>query len=323
MPLDFADASLASTHQDFLAAAERIRNDALRTPLLRWARNTGQRTLRLKAENLQPIGSFKIRCGASVIGTLGNDVLQRGLSTVSAGNFAQGLALAAQRRGVHVTAHVPDTAPAIKLNALRQSGVTLVPQTPEKWWNIASSRITGADDGVFIHPVSEPAVIHGNGTIALELLEQWPEIDTVVAPVGGGGLISGIALALRAAGKHVRIVACEPEGAAPLAAAKRAGKPVQIEKQASFIDAIGSSRVLDSMWPLLNTLVDDVIVVPIKQAQIALRMLALDHHLIVEGAGAVAFAAALSSECGGENVAVILSGGNIDPARFCEILTRS
>ncbi len=316
----FQEATWNSSLGDFEAAAERIAGLALRSPLIPFS-DEGGRAIRLKAENLQPLGSFKVRCGANALAALSDKQLSGGIATVSAGNFAQGLALAARARGVRLTAHIQDSASPVKLEALRALGVTLVPQTPEAWMRIALSRETGADDGLFIHPVCEPAVIRGNGTIGLELAADWPELDTVVAPIGGGGLAIGIALAFRALGRPVRLVACEAEGAAPLAAAKRAGRPVAIERTPSFIDAVGSTSVLDAMWPLLNDLVDDVVVVSVDEVRAALRLLATRNHLIVEGAGALALAAAMSPKTGGRNVVAVLSGGNIDPATFCQILS--
>jgi threonine dehydratase len=184
-----------------------------------------------------------------------------------------------------------------------------------------STRDTGRDDGLFIHPVCEPDVIIGNGTIALELAEDWPELDTVVVPVGGGGLISGIALALKGIGHPARIIACEVETAAPLYPAMRSGEPVTVERQASFVDGIGSTRVLDEMWPLLRELVDDVIVVSVNDAEEGVRMATRTSHLVVEGAAGAALAAAMSPHCSGERVAVILSGGNIDPGQLSRILS--
>lgn len=315
----FAEKVRASTYEDFVAAADRIRGPALHTPLIPFETSDG-RSLRLKAENLQPLGSFKIRCGLNALAALTDQELAGGIATVSAGNFAQGLAVAAKWRGVQVTAHVPESASAVKMDALRSLGVAIVPQSIAEWMRIALSHHTGRNDGVFIHPVAEPAVIHGNGTIAIELVKDWPAIDTIVVPVGGGGLATGIALAFQALGREIRVVGCEIEGAAPLAAAKRAGRPVPIECQRSFVDAIGSSTILDEMWPLLDALVDDVVVVPLEAARHALQVLATRHHMIVEGAGAVALAAALSPQCGGRNVAAILTGGNIDSRSFCEIL---
>lgn len=311
---DLAGTLLHATRDDFEAAAARIAGDAIRSPLLPYP-DTGERTIRLKCENLQPLGSFKIRAGASAVAALD---APGPVVTASAGNFAQGLTLAARRRGLPVTVHAPDSAAGVKLEAVRSLGATVVTHPFDRWWEILATREGG--DGTFVHPVAEPAVILGNGSIGLELAADWPELDTVVIPFGGGGLSTGIALALRAAGCDVRIIACEAEGAAPLAAAFAAGHPVAIERQPSFVDGIGSGRVLDEMWPLLARLIDDVVVVPLAEIRAAVRALARHAHLVAEGAGAAALAAALSGSCGGRNVAAVISGGNIDPARFCEIL---
>jgi threonine dehydratase len=275
----------------------------------------------LKAECLQPIGSFKIRAATSALHALDPDILHRGIATASAGNFAQGLALAAQRRNVVLTVHVPDGAARVKIDAIVALGATIVRHSFTDWWTIMSTRDTGADDGVFIHPVCELGVILGNGSIGLELAEDWPELDTVVIPFGGGGLATGIALALRAISRKVRIVACEVETAASLTAAFSANAPVRIERRPSFVDGIGSNSVLAEMWPLVKELIDDVIVVTITEAEDALRELAFRCHMIAEGAGAVALAAAMSPQCRGTNVAAVISGGNIDTAKLCQILT--
>ncbi len=306
--------------QDFVDVAQRIRGDIIRSPLLPYA-GEGSKRIRLKAECLQPLGSFKIRPAASALQALQPELLQRGVATASAGNFAQGLALAARRRGIALTVHVPESAAKVKVNAIRGLGARIVVHSFTDWWSIMSTRVTGADDGVFIHPVCEAGVILGNGTIGLELADDWPELDTVVIPFGGGGLSSGIALALRARSRKVRIVACEVETSTPLAAAFAAGAPVKVERQPSFVDGIGSNGVLEDMWPLIKELIDDVVVVTLAETQAALRELALRHHLIAEGAGAVALAASLSERCKGSHVAAVISGGNIDPAKLCPILT--
>ena len=313
-----AAAAAAASLADFTAAARRIGGDAIRTPLLQ--HSTGARSIRLKAECLQPFGSFKIRCATNALAMLDPGAMRQGVATASAGNFAQGLALAAQRRGVALTVHVPDTAAAVKLAAISSLGARIVTHSFAQWWQIMSTRDTGAQDGVFIHPVCETAVILGNGSIGLELAEDWPELDTVVIPVGGGGLASGIALALRALERKVRIVACEIETAAPLAAAFAAGAPVRVERQPSFVDGIGSNCVLAEMWPLLRSLIDEVIVVSVRDAEAAVRELAFHQHVVAEGAGATALAAAMSPRCGGSNVAAVISGGNLDSARLCAIL---
>lgn len=311
---DLAPTLFAATLADFEEAARQIAGDAIRTPLLPYPADG--RCIRLKCENLQPLGSFKIRSGASAVAAL---AVPQPVTTASAGNFAQGLTLAARRRGIPVTVHAPDTAADVKLDAMRTLGATVVQHTFDRWWQILTDR--EAAEGVFVHPVAERSVILGNGSIGLELARDWPELDTVVVPFGGGGLSSGIALALRALDRKVRVVACEAETSTPLFSAFAAGKPVRVERRPSFVDGIGSSCVLEEMWPLLTRLIDDVVVVSLAEIRAALRALATQSHVIAEGAGAAALAAALSPKCGGHSVAAVISGGNIDPARFCEIVT--
>lgn len=183
------------------------------------------------------------------------------------------------------------------------------------------TRDTRCADGRFIHPVCEPAVMLGNGTIALELARQWQPIDSMFIPVGGGGLLSGIALGLRALGLRPRIVACEVETAAPLESSRRAGKAVAIQRQPSFVDGIGGGSVLDEMWPLLNRLVDEVVVVSLAEVKAAMRALARESHLVSEGAGAASVAAAMRSGAATGNSVAVISGGNIDPQVFAEIIT--
>lgn len=305
--------------QGFQAARTAIRGDIIRTPLLPFQSDSG-REIRLKAECLQPYGSFKIRAASNLLAGFTPEELRGGVACPSAGNFGQGLAYAASRRGVPLTVHAPANAAEVKLQAMRELGASVVVHPFDEWWQIMCTRDTGADDGLFVHPVCEPGVILGNGTIGLELAEDWPEFDTVVVPVGGGGLISGIALALRSIGHPARIVACEVETAAPLSAALEAGHPVAIDRQDSFVDGIGSTRVLDEMWPLLRELVDDVIVVSVAEAERGVRLAARQAHLIVEGAAGVALAAALSPSCPGDRVVALLSGGNIDHRQLCRIL---
>jgi threonine dehydratase len=221
---------------------------------------------------------------------------------------------------VPLTVHAPDTAAKIKLEAIRALGARIVMHPFPEWWSIMTSRDTGANDGLFIHPVCERGVILGNGTIGLELAEDWPSVDTVLVPFGGGGLSCGIALALRALSHRVRVIACEIETSTPLKAALQAREPVRVDRRPSFVDGIGSTGVLPDMWPLVRELIDDSIVVGIDDTKAALRDLELRHHLVAEGAGAVALAAARSPRCAGRNVAAIISGGNIDPAILAGIL---
>jgi threonine dehydratase len=306
---------------DFQCVTELISGDIIRSPLLPYLE--GPRVIRLKAECLQPLGSFKIRAASSALQAVDPHDLRSGVATASAGNFAQGLALAAQRRRIPLVVHIPDTAASVKIEAIKALGATIVMHSFADWWAIMATRNTGADDGTFIHPVCERGVILGNGTIGLELSQDWPDLDTIVIPFGGGGLLTGIALCMQALSHKVRIVACEIETAAPLAAAFAARVPVGVQRQPSFVDGIGSGRVLDEMWPFIKDLVDDVVVVTVDEARSALLDLAFRSHLLAEGAGAVALAAALSPRCGCTHVAAVISGGNIDPTVFGQLLKAS
>jgi threonine dehydratase len=311
---------LAATRADFERAASRMSADVILSPLL-LSHSSTPRRVGLKAENLQPFGSFKVRAGVAVLAAIEPAALARGVVTASAGNFAQGLAFAAQRRNVRLTVHVPETAAAVKVAAIESLGASIVRHSFDQWWQIMRTRAAGESAGTFIHPVCEPAVIIGNGTIGLELLQQAPSFDTVFVPFGGGGLVCGIAQALRCVGWQGRVIACEVETSTPLAAAFARGGPVAVERHASFIDGIGSKGVLEEMWPMLERLVDDVVVVSVMEAKAALRKLAVENHLIVEGAGAVAFAAALKAA---SQVSVaVLSGGNIDTSILQQVLTEA
>jgi threonine dehydratase len=305
--------------KEFTAAAAAIAEDAIQTPLLPF-RASPSGEIRLKAENLQQLGSFKIRAGANALAMLADADAAAGVATASAGNFAQGLALAAARRRIKLTVHAPSTAPAVKLAAIQALGALVETHSYSDWWQIMSTRHTGRADGHFIHPVCEDAVLLGNGTIALELTRQWNRIDTVCVPVGGGGLLCGIALAFRALGARPRIVACEVATAAPLTRSREAGRPVSIQRQPSFVDGIGGGGVLEEMWPLLQELVDSVVVVSLDEIRDAMRFLALESHLICEGAGAASVAAALSGRAGSGNCVAVVSGGNIDLPVFTSVV---
>ncbi len=314
---ELAGAAFNSTLADFQAAAQRVAEDAITTPALPLA-GYG-RDLWLKAECLQPLGSFKIRAAANAIATAPPDAIADGVITASAGNFGQGVALAAAARGLPVHVFAPDTSAKTKLRALEELGAVVNTVSFDDWWQIIMTRSTGLN-GFFIHPVAELAVVIGNGGIGLEIAAQVPNADVVVVPVGGGGMISGIALALKAMGSTARIIACEIESATPLAAAKEAGEPVRVTRGQSWVDGIGSTGILGEMWPLLDRLVDDVIVVSHTEAASALRTLACKSHLFAEGAGAVALAAALHPSLAGKTVVPVISGGNIDFATFSRIL---
>lgn len=305
--------------EEIRAAAERIGDVAIRSPLLR-LEHDARPEVHLKLENLQPIGSFKLRGAANSVATADPTTLAGGLGTASAGNMARAVAWLAQQRGLPCTVIVPDTAPAAKLDPVRALGARIVPEPFERWWRALEEGGHPAVTGAFLHPVASAPMIAGNGTIGLELLDDLPDLDAVVVPFGGGGLSSGIACAIRALRPEVPVYAAEIDGAAPLAAALAAGRPVRIEQRRSFVDGIGSGSVLAKMWPLVSDVLAGSIVVSLDEVQAALRLLAQRGHVIAEGAGAAGLAAALTGRAGSGRVAAVISGGNIDLAVLAGIL---
>jgi threonine dehydratase len=241
------------------------------------------------------------------------DQLASGVYTASAGNMAQGVAWNARRRGIPSTAVVPDTAPEAKLAAIARLGAEIVPVSFDDWWDVmVTHRFEPLADRFFIHPVSDPNVMAGNGTIGLEILEDLPDVEAVVVPYGGGGLSCGIASALRALAPHVRVFASEVETGAPLAASLAAGEPTEVPYAKSFVDGIGSKAVLPEMWPLARELLAGSLVVSLEQTAAALRLLAERNRDVAEGAGATPVAAALSGGAGTGKVVCVISGGNVN-----------
>jgi len=274
----------------------------------------------LKLENLQPIGSFKLRGAGSAMALAPREALAKGVYTASAGNMAQGVAWNARRLGISCSAIVPDHAPATKLAAIERLGARVIRAPFERWWEVIVTGEFDGLDGLFIHPVSDADVMAGNGTIGLEILEDLPDVDAVVIPYGGGGLSCGIASAIRALKPETRVYAAEVETAAPLAASLRAGEPVAVEYEASFVDGIGGKSVLPEMWRLARTLLDGSLEVSLDETRAAIRLLAERGRVIAEGAGAAPVAAALAGRAGGGKVACVVSGGNIDRAVLAGIL---
>ena len=299
------------------AARERIAGAAVRTPLLR-LHVEAPAEIYLKLENLQPVNSFKIRGATNAVMLAPEKARRTGLVTASAGNMAQGVAWTARELGVPATIAVPEHAPQAKLAAIERLGGRVLKLPYDDWWNaIVTSRVDGVE-GLFVHPVQDPGVIAGNGTIGLEVLEDLPEPDAVVIPYGGGGLTVGIASAVKALRPGTRILTAEPATAAALAAAFAAGKPTDVDYQASFVDGSGSRRVLDTMWPQVAPLVDGALSIPVAEVAAAVRLLAERARVIAEGAGALALAAALSGRAGSGKVVCIVSGGNINLSTLAE-----
>ena len=293
------------------AARTRLPAEALNTPLLPLELD-GPGRLFLKLESLQPIGSFKLRGAGNAMARLDPATLSQGVYTASAGNMAQGVAWNAQRLGVPCTVIVPEHAPQTKLEAIRSMGARIVSVAFDEWWQVIMTHTFDGATGTFIHPVSNPDVIAGNGTVGLEIVEQLPEVDTVVVPYGGGGLSCGIASALKGLGRTTPVYASEVETSGPLSASLEAGRPVSVDRRESFVDGIGGRSVLEEMWPLARDLLAGAIVVSLEDIAAAIRLLATRAHIIAEGAGASSVAAARTGRAGEGTIVCVISGGNID-----------
>ena len=305
---------------DIRRARERIADSVIRTPLVRL--NVDDTQIFLKLENLQPIGSFKLRGAGNAIAIATPKELSKGVYTASAGNMAQGVAWHARRLGISCTVVVPAHAPETKLAAITRLGGKIIKVPFAEWWQVIVDHRYEGLDGLFVHPVSDPAVMAGNGTIGLEIMEDLPDVDTILVPYGGGGLSCGIATAVRALRPDVKIYACEVETSAAFSAALAADMPTKIDYTASFVDGIGSSGVLEEMWPLARRLLDGSIVMSLKEVAEAVRILAERNRVIAEGAGATPVAAALSDQMRGRKVACVVSGGNIDLEKLAKIFKR-
>jgi threonine dehydratase len=306
-------------------AADHMYEAAVRTPLIRLDlpfAPPDSPEVYLKLESLQPIGSFKLRGAWNAIRRLPPDALKDGVWTVSAGNAAQGVAFAARRAGVPCSVMVMDTAPATKLKAIDALGASIVRVTYDEAWRTVEAHASDRMRGYFVHPFDDDDFIAGNATAGLEILEDLPDVDVVVASIGGGGLLSGVGSAMRALKPGVRVVAAEPETASPLAASLARGEASYFDGwTASFVDGAGGKSVLPSMWPLLRTLVDHSVVMSLDEIAAAMRYAADRVHVIAEGAAGCAIAAALSGRAGRGKVVAVVSGGNIDLPRFAELVS--
>jgi threonine dehydratase len=302
------------------AARERIAGAAVRTPLVR-LQEDGPTEIWCKLESLQPINSFKIRGAANAVRSADPALVARGLVTASAGNMAQGVSFMAREMGVPATIAVPESAPKAKLEAIARLGGQALKMPHDDWWNcIVQGRVEGVE-GLFVHPVSDPAVMAGNGTIGLEIVEDLPDVDAVVVPYGGGGLSCGIASALRARAPQAKVFTAEPETGCGFAAARAAGVPVDADGfRPSWVDGAGSRRVLNEMWPLADSLMDGALVATLDQTADAVRLLARRLRVIAEGAGALATAVTLAGGAGSGRIVAIVSGGNIDFTVLTRIL---
>ena len=291
------------------AAADRIRPYILPTPLLP-GDNLGYQGLWLKAESLQRTGSFKVRGAFNALIQLGPQERRRGVITLSAGNHGQALAYAAQRFGIPCVVVVRDDAPRTKLDAIRSYGAEVVLVPIERWQERLEEE-QSRRGSYLVHPFDNPAVINGHGTVGLEILEGLPEVGTVVVPVGGGGLISGVAAAIKARRPEARVIGVEPEGASVVSQSLAAGRPVPLERIATVADGLAPPYTRPLNLALVRELVDDVRTVSDDAIIDALRLIALRLRLVVEPAGAAAVAGLAGLDLNAPAVA-ILTGGNVD-----------
>lgn len=309
------------TVEDIRRARQVVMSAAIRSPLVRLNVWDAPAEIYLKLENLQPIGSFKIRGAANAMSLMSREELAHGVLTASAGNMAQGVAWNARRLHVPCTVIAPDTAPDTKVQAVERLGGKVIKVPFDRWWQTFTDRSYPGIEGAFVHPFDDERVMAGNGTIGLEILEDLPEVDTVLIPWGGGGLACGIATALRALKPSVRILAVEAETGAPLTASLRAGRVQVVDYIPSFVDGIGSKTVFASMLERAQRLLDGSRTASLDAIAGAVRLLAERNRVIAEGAGACSLAVVLSGDAGSGKVVCVISGGNIDASKLSKILS--
>lgn len=317
-----AEPSAPALHE-IEAARVRIAGTIVRTPLLELQGTSGPRIF-LKLENLQPINSFKLRGAANAVAMLEPEKRALGVWTISAGNAGQGVAYAARNAGVPCTVVAMETAPETKIGRMRALGANVVKASFDACWEALESRTFPGIEGTFVHPFDDDHFIAGNATAGLEIVEDLPDVATVITALGGGGLVTGVAAAVRAKKPSVRVYVAEPETAAPYARSLQLGMPSAFEEwQPTFVDGAGGKSVFPRMWERMRGLVDGSIVVSLAETRRALRVLAERSRVIAEGAGALSVAAALSGKAGEGPIVAMISGGNIDLATFCEAISAS
>jgi len=302
------------------AARARIEGLGVISPLVGCDFAPQGKTVRLKLENLQPIGSFKIRPIANAVLSKRRADLNSGIYTASSGNSALGVAWMARRLGISATAVVPANAPEAKLEKLRRLGTRIDMRPNDVWWRAIETGALGDQEGVYIDAVRDPASLAGDATIGVEILAQWPDVEAILVPFGGGGLACGIACAVRALKPQVKIIACELASAHPLKSAFDAGAPTQTPHEPGFVSGVGFGSVLPEMWPLARSMIDEVVTVSLAQVAQAIKLLAENNRIVAEGAGALPVAAALSPQYAQKKVCAVISGGNIDSEILATIL---
>jgi threonine dehydratase len=309
---------------DIEAARERIAGTVLRIPLVKLDLGTGGPDVRLKLENLQPTNSYKIRGAANAVAKLSAEEKARGVWTISAGNAGQGVAYAARAAGIPCSVVAIETAPQTKLDRMRALGATIIPVSYSEAWKAAEAHEFPGLDGTFVHPFDNEDFIAGNAVMGLEILEDCPDVRTVIAAIGGGGLVTAVGSAMKALKPDVRVLGSEPETASPYALSLAKGEPSEFpEWQASFVDGAGGQSVTKRMWDRMRPVVDGSVTVTLDQVREAMRLMADKARVVAEGAGALALAAALTGEAGEGPIVCVVSGGNIDLKKFASLVTGS
>ena len=309
---------------DVKAARERISGTVLRTPLVKLDLGKDGPDIRLKLENLQPTNAYKIRGAANAVAKLSDQQRARGVWTISAGNAGQGVAYAARAAGIPCSVVAIETAPQTKLDRMRALGADIIPVSYTEAWKAAESHAFEGLESTFVHPFDNHDFIAGHGTMGLEIVEDCPEVETVIAAIGGGGLITGVGSAVKALKPDVRVIGAEPETASPYAYSRGVGAPSKFpDWEASFVDGAGGQSVTQRMWDRMQAVVDGSIVVTLDQVREAMRLMAEKARIVSEGAGALALAAALTGEAGEGPIVCVVSGGNIDLEKFSSLVTGS
>ena len=305
-------------------ARKRIAGTIVRTPLVRLELGPGFPDVRLKLENLQPINAYKLRGAANAVALLSDAERRRGVWTISAGNAGQGVAYAARAAGVPCTVVAIETAPAAKLERMRALGAKLVLVPYGVAWQALDDRSYPGVSGTFIHPFDDQNFITGHATMGLEILEDAPDTVAIIAAIGGGGLITGVASAVKALRPEIKVWGAEPETAAPAALSFAKGSAqVFSDWKATFVDGAGGKSVFPRMWQRMRPVVEGSIVVSLDETKRAMRLMAEKARVIAEGAGALALAAALTGKAGSGPIVAVVSGGNIDLAKFSELIAQA
>jgi threonine dehydratase len=306
---------------DIQQARKRIAQTILRTPLVRLELGPDFPDIRLKLENLQPINAYKLRGAANAVAMLSESERKRGVWTISAGNAGQGVAYAARQAGIPCSVVVIETAPASKIERMRALGAKLILVPYEVAWKALQDRSFPDVDGTFVHPFDDHNFIAGHATMGLEILEDAPDTVAVIASIGGGGLIAGVGSAIKALRPEIKIWGAEPETAAPAALSFAKGSPQEFKDwKASFVDGAGGRSVFPRMWERMKPIVDGYIVVSLDETKKAMRLMAEKTRIISEGAGALPLAAALTGKAGQGPIVCVVSGGNLDLKKFCELI---